>query len=265
MIRFPDTLYTPLRTTDDYSTTAVLNILQFTVTHTLVFSVFTIVSWRWIYNSLTVISNHTRSLLSQPNSFLAIILRLSTQFLCSQPHILSGWCLKTQLNSVLLLPASELSFITTMHGPHRKHSLSVVGKMCLQRCCIAMEVACTFIAAGMHLLSCCLAMNVYSDFTIPAFGCHVTICWKEAQVLQIEPNTTYRKYKESAHMSPIAHPISQPSLDTSPIWTPVIAAEVKKNYNSIQCRLSGKIVFLCWYHTENLSLVIISILIVLCC
>jgi hypothetical protein len=25
------------------------------------------------------------------------------------------------------------------------------------------------------LPSCCLAMNVYSDFTIPAFGCHVTI------------------------------------------------------------------------------------------
>jgi hypothetical protein len=27
------------------------------------------------------------------------------------------------------------------------------------------------------------------------------ICWNEAKVLQIEPNTTYRKYKESAHVS----------------------------------------------------------------
>jgi hypothetical protein len=54
------------------------------------------------------------------------------------------------------------------------------------------------------------------------------ICWKEAEVLQIEPNTAYRKYKESAHMSLIAHPVSQPSLDISPIWTHIIAAEVRK-------------------------------------
>jgi hypothetical protein len=43
-------------------------------------------------------------------------------------------------------------------------------------------------------------------------------------------------------MSLMDNPISQSSLDISPIWTPVIAAEVK-NYNSCQCRLSGKIVF----------------------
>jgi hypothetical protein len=54
------------------------------------------------------------------------------------------------------------------------------------------------------------------------------ICWNEAKVLQLEPNTTYRKYKESAHTSLLKHPISQPSLDISPIWTPVITAEVKE-------------------------------------
>jgi hypothetical protein len=54
------------------------------------------------------------------------------------------------------------------------------------------------------------------------------ICWNEAKVLQIEPNTTYRKYKESAHMSLLDHPVSQPSLDVSSIWTPVITAEVEK-------------------------------------
>jgi hypothetical protein len=54
------------------------------------------------------------------------------------------------------------------------------------------------------------------------------LCWKEAKVLQIEPNTTYRKYRESAHVSVVENPISQPSLDISPIWTPVIAAEVRK-------------------------------------
>jgi hypothetical protein len=40
----------------------------------------------------------------------------------------------------------------------------------------------------------------------------------------IEPNTTYRKYKESAHMSLVAHPINQPSLVISPIWTPIIVS-----------------------------------------
>jgi hypothetical protein len=50
------------------------------------------------------------------------------------------------------------------------------------------------------------------------------ICWIEARVLQIEPNTTCRKYKESVHMSLVAHPISQPSSDMSPIWNPVITA-----------------------------------------
>jgi hypothetical protein len=36
-------------------------------------------------------------------------------------------------------------------------------------------------------------------------------------VLQIEPSTTYRKYKKSAHMSLRSHPISQPSLDITPM------------------------------------------------
>jgi hypothetical protein len=54
------------------------------------------------------------------------------------------------------------------------------------------------------------------------------ICWNKARVLQIEPNITYRKYKESTHMSLLDHPISQPSSDISPIWTLVIAAEIKK-------------------------------------
>jgi hypothetical protein len=31
------------------------------------------------------------------------------------------------------------------------------------------------------------------------------ICLKEAKVLQIEPNATYRKYKEAAHMSVVDH------------------------------------------------------------
>jgi hypothetical protein len=79
--------------------------------------------------------------------------------------------------------------------------------------------------------------------------------------LQIEPNTTYRKYKESAHMSLLDHTISQPSLDISPTWTPVITAEVKI-YNSVKCRLSEKICFLCWYHKEYLFSPVMSSIVI---
>jgi hypothetical protein len=34
------------------------------------------------------------------------------------------------------------------------------------------------------------------------------ICWNKARVMQIERNTTYRKYKESAHKSLLDHPVS---------------------------------------------------------
>jgi hypothetical protein len=60
--------------------------------------------------------------------------------------------------------------------------------------------------------------------------------WKEAKVLQIEANTTYRKCKEVSHMPLADHLISHPSLDFSPIYSPIIAAEVS-NYNSGQWRL----------------------------
>jgi hypothetical protein len=82
----------------------------------------------------------------------------SIQFLCSEPHILAGWLLGTRLNSVPLLRTSYPGrlpsrnstrlrldsslhfFISTLHGPRRKHSLSIVEKSCLERSCIATEV-----------------------------------------------------------------------------------------------------------------------------
>jgi hypothetical protein len=70
-------------------------------------------------------------------------------------------------------------FITPRHGPRRKHSLSIVEKSCLQRRCITTGsysiVAYVFVAVGMFLLSSCIPMDVFSDFNIPAFGCHVTL------------------------------------------------------------------------------------------
>jgi hypothetical protein len=74
------------------------------------------------------------------------------------------------------------------------------------------------------------------------------ICWKEAKVLQVEQTITYRKYKKSAHMSLVAHPMCQSSLDTSPMWTQSLMTKLE-NYNSIQFRLCGNVPFLCWYYT----------------
>jgi hypothetical protein len=50
--------------------------------------------------------------------------------------------------------------------------------------------------------------------------------WDEARILEIERNNRYRKYKESAHLACSTTPISQPSLDISPIWIPLISSEV---------------------------------------
>jgi hypothetical protein len=71
-------------------------------------------------------------------------------------------------------------------------------------------------------------------------------------VLQIELNFTYRKYKESTHMSLIDHPVSQPSLDSSLIWTPIVTADIRKQLCPV-CYV-GKLCFLSWYHMKNLSL-----------
>jgi hypothetical protein len=43
-----------------------------------------------------------------------------------------------------------------------------------------------------------------------------------------EPNIVYEKYKESAYVSLLSNPISQPSLDPSPIRIPVISEKVGK-------------------------------------
>jgi hypothetical protein len=72
MIGFIDTLFTQLGTTGNYSATAGLNTLQFTVTHALRFSVFTS---RILATDLSQCHCNFKthmSLLSQSNFFLVI-------------------------------------------------------------------------------------------------------------------------------------------------------------------------------------------------
>lgn len=53
---------------------------------------------------------------------------------------------------------------------------------------------------------------------------------KLSQILQVELNSSCRKYKESAHMTCLENTISQPSFDFSPIWIPLTSKEVNKQH-----------------------------------
>jgi hypothetical protein len=53
------------------------------------------------------------------------------------------------------------------------------------------------------------------------------------RILEIESNSRYRKYKESAHTACLTNPISQLSLDSSPIWTPLVSNKVSVSQNVV--------------------------------
>jgi hypothetical protein len=91
-----------------------------------------VVTRQRIYNILIVTSNHTWSFFSPPNSLLAIILQLPTQFNSSAPKLISREIGVSKLDWLLQL--------NSLHGPRRKHSPSTVGMASLQFRSIATEV-----------------------------------------------------------------------------------------------------------------------------
>jgi hypothetical protein len=71
--------------------------------------------------------------------------------------------------------------------------------------------------------------------------------------------------QDNHHCGVVDHPIKSTQLGhlshlvISPIWTSLpsglpLSQQKSENCNSVQCRLFAKILFLCWYHIENLSL-----------
>jgi hypothetical protein len=56
------------------------------------------------------------------------------------------------------------------------------------------------------------------------------ICCHEAKVLQIEPNTTYREYKESVHLSLIDHRSVNPAWTCLPSGLPLLQQKTE-NYS----------------------------------
>jgi hypothetical protein len=116
---------------------------------------------------------------SQPDSFLATILQLPIP--------------KTRLNSTPLLPSSypgrlasrnstnssklncSLYLLCTNHTENSLYYWEGVFTAPLHTNGSYSIVVCVLVAVGTCLPSCCLEMNVFSDFTIPAFGRYVTI------------------------------------------------------------------------------------------
>jgi hypothetical protein len=122
------TLY--IHTTWDYrqyNTIADLPTLQFTVTHTLGFSVFTShILAMDLSQSHRNFKSHMKSL-HRLIPFLPLFCSSQfwrhdlIQFLCYQAHILAGWRPETRLFT--LCCSIEFFFITNFHGPHGKHHI----------------------------------------------------------------------------------------------------------------------------------------------
>jgi hypothetical protein len=135
-----------------YSAIAILHTFQFTVAHALGFSVFTshILATDSITVSLSLQITH-EVFFAQPKSFLPLFCNCqcrrldSIQFLCSWQAGVS------KLDSTrLLLPASELFLMTTLHD-HAENTASIVKEACLLIRCIATDVLLlrAFSSAGM--------------------------------------------------------------------------------------------------------------------
>jgi hypothetical protein len=109
---------TPLITTDNYSAIIGLHTLQFTITRTLVTSIFTSHILEMIYNSLTVTAAHIKSSSHSLIPFLPFLnhLRLPTP----------------ETRSTLILAAEKPRYIASGRN-HRKHRFPTIC-LSLQRC-----------------------------------------------------------------------------------------------------------------------------------
>jgi hypothetical protein len=122
--------------------------------------------------------------LSQPNSFLAIILQTansgdSTQFNSSAPKLISWQAGVSKLDSARLNGFKKTLlykyFARTTQKTQPLYCWEGVFTALLHSDGCYLIVACVFVTMGMCLPNRCLAVKVYSDFAIPAFVRHVTV------------------------------------------------------------------------------------------
>jgi hypothetical protein len=55
----------------------------------------------------------------------------------------------------------------------------------------------------------------------------------EVRILESESNSRYRKYKELAHMACLTKSFSQPTLEISPLWIPLISNKFTNKNGSL--------------------------------
>jgi hypothetical protein len=61
--------------------------------------------------------------------------------------------------------------------------------------------------------------------------------WNVARILEIESNTMYSKYMQSAHVAHLTNLISQPSLDISSIQMPLIINDISNSQSVWAARI----------------------------
>jgi hypothetical protein len=121
-----------------------------------------------------------------PNPFLDIILQLpiSKTRLNSIPLLLSSYPGRLAFRNSTLFFTTPVSLGNFLHNNSAQSTQKTQPHYCWEGVFLAplhsngsySIVSCVLVAAGMCLPSRCLAINVYSDFVIPTFGHHVTIC-----------------------------------------------------------------------------------------
>jgi hypothetical protein len=109
-----------------------------------------VVSWQRIYNSLTVTAAHIKSSWHSVIPFV--------------PFLLNHLRLPSPELGPVLLAASDPRYVAS----RRTQRITPL----LNNSSVVVRV---FVPAGMCLPSSCLAIDVFSHFTIPAFGAHVTL------------------------------------------------------------------------------------------
>jgi hypothetical protein len=70
------------------------------------------------------------------------------------------------------------------------------------------------------------------------------------RIEKIGSNSRYSNYKELVHMTCLTNPNSQPSLDISPIWIPLISNEVSNSPRQTLIHVSREFRF---YSTDGAS------------
>jgi hypothetical protein len=136
-----------------YSALADLHSLQFTVTHTLGFSVFTsCILATELQQSHCHFKSHMKSSFHSLPPFLPLFCNCQFRGLNSA-RIPVSWHPETRLFTPRLLFYTVRHFlITTLHEPRRKHSLYYLGSVLLI-CCLTMVILllCVFASAGVCL------------------------------------------------------------------------------------------------------------------